>query len=128
MIENRVNEEVLRLFELLKYEENIIIKNKHSEVVMVDRSEYAEGHEKDEENESSDIFNKVLTDEYSKYYNPMCGAIILEDDLIEDKLGEFKLLLKFIRDNKANDFILQRYYSGYNDSHISIIYKNDFIA
>lgn len=125
-----VNKEILKLFELIKYEENIIVKNQNNQVILTSRTEFDKINEIDTNKDSSQILYSIFKNEpqFKKYYDPLSGAFILNDMDIRDKIKEFSLLLSFIQNHEPGEFVLQRYYSGYDDSHISIIHKNDFLA
>lgn len=120
-----------KLFEEIKDIEKVIVKDKNNKIVVMDRWLYSQPtySKLDNSVEYDEYFKFEKGDEIREYYCPMSNAIYINDCDIEDENKIYKLFTDFLKKNKPYDYAIQHYIDkDYpEESHISIVFKNDFI-
>lgn len=120
-----------KLFEEIKDIEKVIVKNKEGKIEVMSRWLYSQPKYSGLDNsiEYNNYFKFKENDEIIKYYCPMSNAIYINDCEIENEEKIYKLFIEFLQKNNSYDYVIQHYIDkDYpEESHISIIFKNDFI-
>jgi hypothetical protein len=119
-----------RLFEQIRDPEKIIIKDGKGKIVVIDRKDYSRKYFKFNDNiEMEDYYNFNKVNFVSKNYCPMSNAVYIHDMELKNEEEVFRDFINFLKENKPYEYIIQRYIDDKypEESHISIIYKNDFM-